>query len=237
MDRRTADTAAGSTGPGLPEQLVVRLLAVLAAAAGCLDVVCVVRLGGAFASVVTGNLVQLGLGIAIVNASLAIPMAVAVGTYGLGVAAATIAVGHHGAGWRRRTSLVAAGEWVLLAGVVAGWLAVHGRPDAPAGLLILAPAALAMGVQSAITISSGVPRAATTYLTGTLTNVVRTLTTAPHHPQAAAGGAGRLAALLVGAILGALLLRFAPLWAPVLPTLLVAAVVVTALRSAPARTA
>ena len=41
-----ADTA-------LPEWLVVRLLVVLSAAAGALDAVCVMRLGGAFASVVT----------------------------------------------------------------------------------------------------------------------------------------------------------------------------------------
>jgi uncharacterized membrane protein YoaK (UPF0700 family) len=44
----------------LPEFVVRCLLVVLTAAAGCLDLLCLARLGGPFASVVTGNLVQLG---------------------------------------------------------------------------------------------------------------------------------------------------------------------------------
>jgi len=59
---------------------------------------------------------------------------------------------------------------------------------------------------------------------GTLTRVIRVLTSSPHHFAAVADGVSRLVALLCGAIAGALLLRFAPLWAPVLPAMLVAAV-------------
>src|SRR5437868_1991169 len=44
----------------LSRQVVIRLLVVLAAAAGCVDVLAMSRLGGPFASVVTGNVVQLG---------------------------------------------------------------------------------------------------------------------------------------------------------------------------------
>jgi uncharacterized membrane protein YoaK (UPF0700 family) len=74
MNPPVADTRAEtSSGAGmvLPERLVGRLLTVFAAAAGCLDIVCVTRLGGPFASVITGNLVQLGRGIATVDGQLA----------------------------------------------------------------------------------------------------------------------------------------------------------------------
>jgi uncharacterized membrane protein YoaK (UPF0700 family) len=58
----------------------VRLLAVLTAAAGCVDAVCVTRLGGVFASVITGNLVQLGRAIATADGTLATAATTAVGS-------------------------------------------------------------------------------------------------------------------------------------------------------------
>jgi uncharacterized membrane protein YoaK (UPF0700 family) len=218
------------TGAVPPERVVVRLLAVLSAAAGCLDAVCVTRLGGLFASVVTGNLVQLGRAAATVDGRLAASAATAVGGYTLGVAAGSVVLRRCAPGWRRRTSLVAAVELVLLTGVAAGWLATDAQPGSAAPAL-LAPAAAAMGVQSALTIGSGVSGASTTYLTGTLTNLVRTLTTDPHGLAGAAGGAVRLASFLCGAAAGALALRVVPLWAPALPAVLVAAVIVAAVRA------
>jgi uncharacterized membrane protein YoaK (UPF0700 family) len=231
-----ADGAATDPRPGeppgagvaLPERVVMRLLIVLTAAAGCLDVVCVVRLGSLFASVITGNLVQFGRAVATADGLLAAGAVTAVGSYALGVAAGTAGLRRCGAGWRRRTSMVAAIEVVLLAGVAAGWIAAGARPGRITSLLLLGPAAAAMGVQSALTINSGVRGASTTYLTGTLTNLVRTVTVDPHRFATGAGGAARLVALLCGAIAGALVLRVAPLWAPALPAALVTAVVVVA---------
>ncbi|HWL99487.1 MAG TPA: hypothetical protein VNP20_19245 [Nocardioidaceae bacterium] len=49
----------------------MRLLVVLAAAAGRVDVLCVTAFGGPFASVVAGNLVQLGRSIATADGQLA----------------------------------------------------------------------------------------------------------------------------------------------------------------------
>jgi uncharacterized membrane protein YoaK (UPF0700 family) len=230
-DRTPTDPYPGEpigAGAALSERVVVRLLAVLSAAAGCLDVVCVTRLGGLFASVITGNLVQLGRAVAIVDGRLAVGATTAVGSYALGVAAGTVALRRCGAGWRRRTGLVAAVEAVLLTGVAAGWLATDAHPGRITAPLLLGLAAAAMGVQSAVTISSGVRGASTTYLTGTLTSVVRTVVGDPHRFAAGAGGAARLAALLCGAAVGALVLRVAPSLALVLPAALVAAVVVVA---------
>jgi uncharacterized membrane protein YoaK (UPF0700 family) len=75
--------------------------------------------------------------------------------------------------------------------------------------------------------------ASTTYLTGTVTEAVRALVGDPHRIAAVAGPVVRLAALLCGAAVGALVLRFAPLYAPALPAALVGAVVTIA--AAPGR--
>jgi uncharacterized membrane protein YoaK (UPF0700 family) len=212
----------------LPERVVMRLLVVLTAAAGCLDVVCVTRLGGPFASVITGNLVQLGRAIATPDGRLAADATAAVGGYAVGVAAGTVPLRRCGPGWRRRTSLVMALEVMLLAGVATGWLAAGAHPGRSSTVLLLGLAAAAMGIQSAATISSGVRGASTTYLTGTLTSVVRTVAVDPHRFGAGAGGAVRLVALLCGATVCTLVLRVAPLWAPALPAVLVAAVALLA---------
>ncbi|MEV4517593.1 DUF1275 family protein [Dactylosporangium sp. NPDC049525] len=252
------------TGVALSERTVRWLLLALAAAAGCLDAVCVSRLGGVFASVVTGNLVQLGRAAATADGWAAAGAAVAVASYAAGVAAGTTglrsqttkpraqttephhpvagphqpAAGPHhqtteprqpaAAGWWRRTTMVAAGETALLAGVAVGWQATGARPGHAATLLLLCAAAAAMGVQSAVTLGSGVAGASTTYLTGTLTSMVRHAITGPH-AVTGTGGAARLGALLCGAAAGAGVLRVAPLWAPTLAAALVAAAVATAL--------
>jgi uncharacterized membrane protein YoaK (UPF0700 family) len=217
----------------LPEHVVVRLFPVLSAAAGCLDVLCVTRLGGAFASVVTGNLVQLGRAITTVDGRLLVSTTTAVGAYALGVAAGTVALRRAGTGWRRRTSLVLAGEVALLAGVAVAWWATGIQPGSSSAPLLLGPAATAMGIQSAVTLSSGVRGASTTYLTGTLTDAVHALAGDPHRITGAAGAAVRLASLLCGAAVGALVLEVAPLFAPVLPVALAGAVAIVA--AAPGR--
>jgi uncharacterized membrane protein YoaK (UPF0700 family) len=232
--RAPAGTPRG-TGGELPERVVVRLLAVLAAAAGCLDAVCVLQLGGLFASVITGNLVHLARAIAVLDGRLAIAATTAIASYALGAVAGSAGLRHSDAGWCRRTTLMAAAELALLACVAGGWLVTGGRPDARITLLLLALAAVAMGMQSILTLSSGVAGAATTYLTGPFTHLMRTLTLTPHADAATAGGAVRLAALLGGATVGALLLQVVPSWAPALPAVLVATVVVIAAASARAR--
>jgi uncharacterized membrane protein YoaK (UPF0700 family) len=212
----------------LPAQVVAQLLVVLSAAAGCLDAVAVTRLGGPFASVITGNLVLLGRGAATLDGRMVADTSTAIGGYAIGVIAATVGMRDSDAGWSRRTSVVAGFEMVMLAGVAAGWLVTGGRPGQVASLLLLGLAGVAMGAQSTATIGTGVRGASTTYLTGTLTTVLRVLIRGPRRFTATAGGISRLLALLGGAAAGGLLLRFAPLWAPVLAVGLVAVVVAVA---------
>ena len=192
---------------------MTRLLVVLAAASGCLDVVCVTRLGGFFASVITGNLVQFGHALASADARLLAGGATAVGGYAVGVAAGTVPLRRAAPGWGRRTAAVAAVEGLLLLGVAAGWLGAGAHPGYGGRLALLGTASVASGVQTAVTVSAGLRGASTTYLTGSLTDLVRGVVLDPHRFTAGTGGLSRLAGLVCGAVLGAWLLRAAPAWA------------------------
>jgi uncharacterized membrane protein YoaK (UPF0700 family) len=221
--------AAGRRDGALSRQVVVPLLLVLAAAAGCLDAMAVSRLGGPFASVVTGNLIQLGRGLVIPNRHLVASTSTAVASYAVGVAIGTVVLRGSLPGWRLRTCVVTSVELLLLVGVLAGWVTTGGSPGTGQAIFLLALAAAAMGLQSAATLSTGVPEASTTYMTGTLTSFMRAVATDPHLIGGAAGaGIARLLSLLAGVLIGALILKFAPLWTPVFPVALIAGTVVLA---------
>lgn len=215
--------------PDLSHRAVARLLVVLSASSGCLDVFCVTQLGGFFASVITGNLVQLGHNLVAVDPRLLSGGSVAVGGYAVGVGGGTLPLRHAGLGWRSRTHVVTAAQVLILVGVAGGWWATGGQPGYPASLVLLFGAAAASGIQSVVTISSGIPHATTTYLTGSLTSIVRGVVFDPHRFAAGAAGVTRLVGLLGGAVLGAVVLRVAPLWAPALAAALVASVLATAI--------
>lgn len=113
----------------------------LAACAGASDLLAVLTHGGAFASVITGNLVLVG--------------AELVAGVGLGMLAPATAVGGFAIGvtlWsllgRSRPQTVVGllvVELVLLVGYAVGWLVTSGRPDMVAGTVMLAVVAAAMG--------------------------------------------------------------------------------------------
>jgi uncharacterized membrane protein YoaK (UPF0700 family) len=212
----------------LPRSVVIRLLVVLAAAAGCVDIMAVSRLGGPFASVVTGNVVQLGRSLAIPNRQLAVSTSTSVASYAAGVAMGTVALRGSLPGWRLRTCAVASFELLLLVGVLVGWLITDGSPGTGQAIALLVLAATAMGVQSAVTLSTGVHDASTTYMTGTLTNFMRAVATDPHLIATGGTGVVRLFSLLAGAVIGALILHFAPSWTPVFPVALIAGTVALA---------
>jgi Protein of unknown function (DUF1275) len=69
--------------------------------------------------------------------------------------------------------MVAAAEAVLLIAVAAGWLGTAAGPGYADRLVLLGAASAASGMQSVVTISRGVRGASTTYLTGSLTDMVR----------------------------------------------------------------
>lgn len=216
-------------GVTLAPPLILRLQYALTAAAGALDVFCVTRLGGPFASVITGNLVQVGSAVVSVDLRLAARCAVAVAAFGVGVALGAAALRRDPPGWSGRTNLVTAAELVLLIVVAGIWRMTYPGAGEVAKTVMLGLAALAMGLQSAATVTSGLPGAATTYFTGTLTNAVRTVVTESQGLARGSRSALRLVVLLVGAVAGGLAQQIAPGWAPALPAAIVAVVAVVAL--------
>jgi len=193
---------------------------------GGTDVVSLTRLGGVFASVMTGNLVLLGLSAARASAALAGHTAVSIGGYVLGVAigARLIALAPR----RRETAQCAAGaegwpamvtaalllELVLLAVFAAGWELTRPRPAGASQYLLLVTATVAMGMQSAAVRGFGRGEYATTYLTGTLTSMIAGLVTPGTRRWPGWRQPGALLALAAGALINGILVAHAPAAVP-----------------------
>ncbi|SCD33643.1 DUF1275 family protein [Streptomyces sp. DfronAA-171] len=142
-------------------------LLALSLASGAVDALAVVALGGAFAGVMTGNLVFLGaaLGSPGLPEGVAAPAA-AVGGYVCGTACAAPALRARWGGPLR----VLGAETVVLAVVAVVWAA--GRPTGSEPYALLAALAAAMGGQASAVLALGPAGAPTTFFTSTLTSLV-----------------------------------------------------------------
>jgi uncharacterized membrane protein YoaK (UPF0700 family) len=191
---------------------------ILAITSGATDAIAFLALGGAFTSVMTGNLVLLGISLGQAQAALGRQIAVAVVGYIAGCYIGARITGPVVPGdpiWPPaviRGLLVEASLFVLYA---AGWWVVGGHPSGWATAGLLGVSALALGVQSATMRRFGVRGLSTTYLTGTLTTLVTSLATGGRFRDVARNLA-LLVALVSGAATAGLLLalraaEFAPL--------------------------
>jgi uncharacterized membrane protein YoaK (UPF0700 family) len=192
------------------------LVVVLAFVSGYTDGVGFLALGGAFTSVMTGNMVLLGLNAGAGNlegvgraagAILAFIAGCAIGTHVSGVADKADPV------WPVPVNRGLAAELMFVVAATAGWLATGGHPGAVVQFLLLLAFAVALGIQSSTVQRFGVSGLSTTYLTGTLTTAVIHLVS-----RRTVRGSGRnwriIGALVVGAAAAAGLHR---LYAPALP--------------------
>jgi len=211
------DTGRGRTSAGgfRPGARTAAASVLLSAAAGAVDLVAVVALGGAFAGIVTGNLVTLAGALATRDPSRLVPVATAVAGFTLGVATCTLV-------WRRsREPRVAplVAELVLLGAALGLWTANGPAP------VILALVSVALGAQSVVGLKLN---SSTTYMTGVLTVAVHGLVAegARHGRGSALTALRQLGALMVGAVVAALLLGTARWAALAVPTTLVATAVV-----------
>lgn len=191
----------------------------LTAAAGSTDLACFVQLDHVFASVMTGNLVLLGLAAGKADGAAAWSTGIAL----LGYVAGTLAGVGAGRLPGRASSRAALragllGELVPLAAFWAIWAAGRGHPSGSGRWLALLCAAVAMGIQaSAVLMLDQLPP--TTYLTSTLTRFLvqllgRLLKRAGAGEPVPVDALVRLAALVAGAAAAMVLLRWAPLWTP-----------------------
>ena len=191
------------------------LLVLLTLTTGAVDASCFLRLGNVFSSVITGNLILLGVAAATQSARLAIHGGTALAAYSAGVLiGAPIATrrARGGETWPRSVTVTLAAEFRVLAGFSAGWELTGGSPGSTARLLLIAALAVAMGIQSAAVRALG--GMSTTYLTGTLTAVITELATRDRTPGFARS-VGVLAAVVSGAVAGGVVAEHAPVWLPV----------------------
>ena len=151
------------------------LVVVLAFVSGYTDGVGFIVLGGAFTSVMTGNMVLLGLSAGqadwegvgrALGAILAFTAGAALGTQVAGVADKQDPI------WPRPVNRALAVELAIFAAAAVGWFVTVGEPGAVVQFVLLLALAVALGVQSSTVQRFGVPGLSTTYLTGTLTSAV-----------------------------------------------------------------
>jgi uncharacterized membrane protein YoaK (UPF0700 family) len=207
------------------------LTVALAAGAGSLDALAFLALGKVFVSVITGNLVLLGIGLGGHGEhQVALRVAVAVACYAIGATAGAAIAGraeNDQPVWPGRVTTALLVELVLLAGFVVGWELAAARPAGAVQVVLLGVAAAAMGLQSAAVNRLALPGFSSTYLTSTLIRAVTELVLGPRHHIGAKVAA--LTSVVLGALGGALLVTRAPRFAPAIAIGLLAAVLVTAL--------
>jgi uncharacterized membrane protein YoaK (UPF0700 family) len=218
-----------------PQSLTLAVIA-LTFGSGATDVACFTRLGGVFASVMTGNIVLGGLAVARGSVSLASHTAVSLAGYIAGVIGATrIAYrlrsasgsksGEQGGVWPGHVTWALRAELVLLAGFTVGWEVSGARPVGWAQFCLLATAAAAMGVQAGAARDMGLMEVTTTYLTGTLTGLVASLARPGHKTPHRVRRFGVLIGLAAGASLSGLLIATAADAADAVPALPLGALV------------
>jgi uncharacterized membrane protein YoaK (UPF0700 family) len=186
---------------------------------GATDVAIFTRGGNVFASVMTGNLVLLGLAAERLSGTLALHAVIAFAGYVAGVAAGArlVQVDQIPPGrWHRSVPLALLLELVALAGFTVGWELTGTHPAGASQVVVLAVAAVAMGTQSSAARGLGAT-VSTTYLTGTLTNVVAAWVTPGRKPEMRWRDASQVLALASGAALGGLVIAVAPAALPAIP--------------------
>jgi uncharacterized membrane protein YoaK (UPF0700 family) len=205
------------------------LLVLLTLTTGAVDASSFLHLGNVFSSVITGNLILLGVAAATQSSSLAIHSGTALAGYSVGVLiGAPIATRRAKSGetWPLSVTVTLAAELCVLAGFSVGWELTGGSPGSTAKLLLIAALSVAMGIQSAAVRELG--GMSTTYLTGTLTAVITELATRDRKPGLARS-LGVLAAIVSGAVAGGLVAEHAPAWLPAVILMPLAAVVIASI--------
>jgi uncharacterized membrane protein YoaK (UPF0700 family) len=208
------------------------LILLLAFASGAIDAVGLVALGGVFTSVMTGNLIFFGAGLATGDAGGTLRALVAICAFMGGAF-----VGARIAGaprpldqcWPRAVSIALGVELIVLLMFSTAWWFSAGDPGAKTQVVLLGAAALALGIQSSAILRFGIQGLSTTYMTGTLTSAMSALA-AGRHPKNLVGSAQILVSVVCGASAAAIVHSHTPLSIPVLqfgPVLLVILVALT----------
>jgi uncharacterized membrane protein YoaK (UPF0700 family) len=183
-----------------------------------LDAVGFLRLGGVFTSVMTANMVLLGISAGRHNAPLALHAGAAFTGYILGLFIGSRVAGRAVDGqptWPRRVTVALGVEFALIVSFAAWWEVTGGHPSSGPTYGFLGLNAAALGIQSSAVLRFGVPGVSTTYLTGLLTQLVADMRGGAR--QFPGRGLTILLALISGGALGAGLAIDAPRLMPIVP--------------------
>jgi uncharacterized membrane protein YoaK (UPF0700 family) len=203
-----------------------RLLLLLAFTSGAIDAVGLVALGGVFTSVMTGNMIFLGAGLATGNHGSALRAFMAICAFMAGaLLGARIAGSPRTADpwWPRHVSVALGVELLVLLGFSVAWWVSDSEPGTRVQLALLIADAIALGIQSSAVVRFGIRGLSTTYMTGTLTSVMSALA-AGRHPSNWVSSAQILVSVVCGGGVAAVVHSHAPAAVPIVqagPVLLV----------------
>jgi uncharacterized membrane protein YoaK (UPF0700 family) len=209
-----------------PERVRDALIILLTLVTGSIDAIGFTRLGGVFTSVMTGNMVLLGVAMGKGSVSLAIHTGIAFAGYVMGSVLGARVAGHAEPGdhlWPRSILKALFLELLVLGVFALWWELVGAAPSGTEEYAMLSVNAVALGLQSSAVLRFGISGLSTTYLTGTLTQFVAGVAK-PKDPISGRS-ALILLALIVGAGIGALLSVHQPRFAPAFPIAVLAFVV------------
>ena len=214
--------------PLLPRDAALIALTLLT---GATDAIAFLSLGGVFTSVMTGNMVLMGVGIGRGELATITHTVVALGGYVVGAIAGGAVAGKprpDDLPWPRVLTWCLFAEFGLYLLYSVIWWAAGSDPSSATRTALLCVLATALGLQSSAILRLGLPGFSTTYLTGTLTQVMSTLAS-NRNVRGVERAIGSLGALIVGALFGAAIVHWQPAVGPVVPLALIGSVLVVAL--------
>lgn len=194
--------------PPRVRQRSVMVVFLLCLATGSVDAVCFLALGEAFASVMTGNLVLVGIATGTADARLALYCGASILAYGVGCVLAGRFVralrdrDDRARFWPDPVRVCLIIESAMLATVAIIWAAL---PSAPAGwgrLAFLCACSLSMAIQSVAVRNLGV-NVSTTYMTGAFTALLEALGGRRRFGVTERAAASGVSGLILGALVGA----------------------------------
>jgi uncharacterized membrane protein YoaK (UPF0700 family) len=149
----------------------VRLI-LLAVAAGCVDAVSYLGLGGVLTAAMTGNTVLLGLAVGSGELRAAARSCIALAGFMLGamLAADITGRGARRLPWSRTVTAAFVLELIVLVMLAIAWHLLGPEASSSYRYFLIGAAGIAMGIQSVAVHRLGVEGISTTYITGTLTN-------------------------------------------------------------------
>ena len=239
MHDRVVDRAAAHA---TPRDLAVRdwLLVGLSFSTGIYEAICFLTFGKVFTAAQTGNLVLLGIGLAGTRQPAGpnpVTVVIALAAFAAGAALATPILKVFDGdketedknifhAWPRRVTIALVIALILQVGFLAVWMTAA----SPASLayILMALSALALGLQANAIRDLHVPGISTTAFTATFIDLFSGLATWSLTKPAARRLAATMVSMAAGAFLGDWMLGHAHRYAPIVPTVVTAAVIAIA---------